>query len=105
MESIYQSQANAFGYAAIVLWILVSLYLFTIVSPQKAALATMLSGTLFLPERIGFDFPLVPPMTKHTLPASIAMLGVAWRRPGLLRSAKLTNALPFPLALPIWRIV
>jgi hypothetical protein len=57
----------------------VTVVLFQKLPPGRAVIATLLAGYLFLPEPpAGFDFPLVPPLTKHTIPALSALVMWFW---------------------------
>ena len=62
------------GYFAMGTWLLLPPILFYFFRPHNAALLTFLSAVLFLPERIGFDLPLLPPMGKDELSSVACML-------------------------------
>lgn len=55
------------------IWLVLPPILFSYLRPHVAAMLTFLSAVLFLPERIGFDLPLLPPMGKDEL-ASVACM-------------------------------
>ncbi|WP_292269302.1 hypothetical protein, partial [Marivita sp.] len=64
---------------ALATWPLVTVVLFQKLPPGRAVIATLLVGYLFLPEPpAGFDFPLLPPLTKHTIPALSAFFMWFW---------------------------
>lgn len=66
---------NALATLALAVWPLVTVFLFLKLPPGRAVIATLLLGYLFLPEPpAGFDFPLIPPLTKHTIPAISALV-------------------------------
>lgn len=66
---------NALATLALAVWPLVTVVLFKKLPPGRAVIATLLVGYLFLPEPpAGFDFPLLPPLTKHTIPALSALV-------------------------------
>lgn len=66
---------NGLATLALAVWPLVTVFLFLRLPPGRAVIATLLVGYLFLPEPpAGFDFPLIPPLTKHTIPALSAMV-------------------------------
>jgi O-antigen ligase len=70
---------NALATLALALWPLVTVILFQKLPPGRAVIATLLVGYLFLPEApAGFDFPLLPPLTKHTIPALSAFFMWYW---------------------------
>ncbi|WP_439523596.1 O-antigen ligase family protein [Marivita sp.] len=73
---------NALATLALAVWPLVTVFLFLKLPPGRAVIATLLIGYLFLPEPpAGFDFPLIPPLTKHTIPALSALLMWVWLYP------------------------
>ena len=66
---------NALATLALAAWPLVTVFLFKKLPHGRAVIATLLVGYLFLPEPpAGFDFPLLPPLTKHTIPALSALI-------------------------------
>ena len=70
---------NALATLALAGWPLVTAFFFLKLPPGRAVIATLLIGYLFLPEPpAGFDFPLIPPLTKHTIPALSALLMWVW---------------------------
>lgn len=70
---------NALALLILAIWPLVTVVLFQKLPPGRAVIATLLAGYLFLPEPpAGFDFPLVPPLTKHTIPALSALVMWFW---------------------------
>ena len=70
---------NALATLALAAWPLVTVVLFQKLAPGRAVIATLLIGYLFLPEPpAGFDFPLLPPLTKHTIPALSAFFMWYW---------------------------
>ncbi len=58
-------------------WPLVTWLLFRKLNLTQAIVATVLLGYLFIPERVGYDPPLLPPIDKATLPVLCAFIG-AW---------------------------
>ncbi|MGJ8603015.1 MAG: O-antigen ligase family protein [Marivita sp.] len=73
---------NALATLTLAVWPLVTVFLFLKLPPGRAVIATLLVGYLFLPEPpAGFDFPLIPPLTKHTIPALSAMMMWVWLYP------------------------
>ncbi|WP_323781240.1 hypothetical protein [Thalassovita sp.] len=66
---------NAFAFLVLGLWPLVSVGLFRTFPVGRALLASLILAYLFLPPPpAAFDFPLVPPMTKETLPSLSVLL-------------------------------
>ncbi|MFP7569496.1 O-antigen ligase family protein [Marivita sp. S2033] len=66
---------NALATLILAAWPLVTAALFLKLPPGRAVIAALLVGYLFLPEPpAGFDFPLIPPLQKHTIPALSAFV-------------------------------
>ena len=77
---------NALATLALAVWPLVTVFLFKKLPPGRAVIATLLIGYLFLPEPpAGFDFPLIPPLEKHTIPALSALMMWILQYPNDLR--------------------
>ncbi|OKO73859.1 hypothetical protein AC630_27715 [Bradyrhizobium sp. AS23.2] len=77
---------NYFAYAALLLWPLVSIYLFATRPVSQALLWTILGGYLVLPVGTEIKLPGVPALDKNSIPALVALLG-CWsfaRRPSHL---------------------
>ncbi len=72
-------------------WPLVAWLLFRKLRPEQAIVATILLGYLFIPERTGFDPPLLPPVNKNLLPVLCAMIGMMIVRRREARAAKRTG--------------
>jgi len=65
---------NALATVALVIFPLVAVWLFVRLPPGRALLAVLISGYLLLPPPpAGFDFPLMPPLTKETIPSLTAL--------------------------------
>ncbi|MFP7672284.1 O-antigen ligase family protein [Marivita sp. S0852] len=88
---------NALATLTLALWPVVTVVLFLKLPPGRAVIATLLIGYLFLPEPpAGFDFPLVPPLTKHTIPALSALVMWLWlygHQKNFLPRSPVTNGL------------
>ena len=66
---------NAFAYLMLVSWPLASILLFRRLPVGRALIASLLLAYLFLPPPpAGFDFPLLPPLTKETIPSLVIVL-------------------------------
>ena len=66
---------NGFAYLMLALWPIVSLALFRTQPPGRAIIGSFLIAYLFLPPHpTEFDLPLLPAMTKDTLPAVVAFV-------------------------------
>jgi hypothetical protein len=70
---------SLFAQIALGLSVPVSISLFFFMSPQRAALITVLGGDLFLPELVNFKFPLLPELGKHNLPYVCVLIGCLLR--------------------------
>jgi hypothetical protein len=73
------SQAGAVAYAALLLWIPISLTLFFTMPRNRAALLTIFGGLLFLPQLAWFKIPLLPPLSKQSIPYLCVLLGYSLR--------------------------
>lgn len=60
--------------AAIFTYPFVALVLFNALSFRNALIWTILAGLLFLPTKVAWDLPLLPALTKHSIPAISALL-------------------------------
>jgi len=65
---------NLIAFAALFFWPLASVILFQKLPAGRALIASLLVGYLFLPPPpAGWDFPLLPPLTKETIPSLVAL--------------------------------
>lgn len=64
---------NAIAYIALLGYPFIAVFFFRIWSVPTAVAATLLGGYLFLPSEPTFDFPLLPVLDKHSIPALVAM--------------------------------
>jgi hypothetical protein len=74
---------------ALILWIPISMWLFSRERPIQAATHTLVWGMMWLPESAGFDFPALPPFHKFSISALCALLGVYWKARPKLRAARI----------------
>lgn len=66
---------NALASLMLVIWPAISVGLFVRLAPGRALIASLVLAYLFLPPPpAGFDFPLMPPLTKETIPSLVALL-------------------------------
>jgi hypothetical protein len=74
---------NFVAYAALLLWPLVSIYLFMTRSRSEALIWTILGGYLLLPVRTEIKFSGIPAFDKNSIPALVALVGclLLTRRP------------------------
>lgn len=61
---------------ALLLVVPASILLFSRLKPARAVLVLMIGGVLFLPEKVGFDAPLIPPMDKASIPTLCMLVGM-----------------------------
>ncbi len=76
-------------------WPLMAVFLFRRLNLVQAFTATILLGYLFIPTRVGYDPPLLPPIDKATMPSLCALIGL-WltetkARQQALRAARRTG--------------
>lgn len=81
-------EPNFFAYAALFLWVPVTLVLFTRLSPPMATMTSILGGLMFLPEGIAIDGPSLPPIDKLSMTGFCAFLGCLWKARDRLREAR-----------------
>lgn len=79
---------NPFAYAALFLFIPLTLWFYSRMPATKATLVTVLGGVLFLPEVLAVDPPLLPPMDKTSITAFWAFAGCMWKARGDVRRAR-----------------
>ena len=66
---------NPLAYLMLALWPVVTIALFRRLPADRALILSLMLGYLFLPEPpAAFDLPLMPPMSKHTIPALAAFV-------------------------------
>lgn len=75
---------SLFSQIALLLSIPVSISLFFLLRPQRAALITIIGGDMFLPELVNFKLPFLPPLEKHNLPYVCVLIGCLLRRRSLV---------------------
>lgn len=64
---------NSFAYLMLLIWPVVMVILFRKVRVERALIWSLLGAYLFLPPApAGFDFPLLPPFTKDSIPNLVA---------------------------------
>src|ERR1039457_7112897 len=61
-----------------------SLVAFGTLRPQVALLVTLLGGILFLPQKVSFDAPLIPPLGKNEVTTICILLGSVTMNRGIL---------------------
>lgn len=63
---------------ALILWPFLTLAFFVFLPIPSALVMSIIGGYLFLPEQVSFDLPLLPPLSKYTIPALSALCCVWW---------------------------
>lgn len=89
---------NAFAQIVLLAWPLVVIWLFKVLPYERAVVWSLLAAFLLLPERIGFDFPVIPPLTKTTIPSLtvfLICLPMLIRARALLPASKMARFLMF----------
>ncbi|MCR8549088.1 hypothetical protein M4578_14715 [Salipiger sp. P9] len=71
---------NPLAYLMLAIWPLVTIMLFRRLPVERALILSLMVGYLFLPEPpAAFDLPLMPPLTKHNIPALTAFAFCLWK--------------------------
>ncbi len=66
---------NAIAYLALMFWPVAAGLIFAALPIRRALVVSILAAYLFLPPPpAGFDFPLLPPLTKDTIPTLVAVV-------------------------------
>jgi len=66
---------NEFAYFTLLVWPIVSIVLYKKYPVITATFWTIIGGYLLLPVGVDFDFPLIPPLDKKSIPAIMAFIG------------------------------
>jgi hypothetical protein len=74
---------------ALIAWVPFSLWLFLRERPARAAAHCLVWATMWLPEGAAFDLPALPPLSKYSIAAICALLGLWWKAPGRLRATRI----------------
>lgn len=64
------------AYLVFFLWIPISAIMFSQKEPRKAGFIAVIWGTMWLPELVAFDLPILPPIDKHVLVGMCAFVGL-----------------------------
>jgi hypothetical protein len=78
-----------------------SIALFALMPPVRAALLITLGSIMFLPELASFDWPLIPPLDKGSLPALCLLVGVLTAARPQLRRAREGSGVNFLMLLTL----
>ena len=87
---------NEFAYVMLLAWPVIAAGLFSILPFQRALIWSVLGAYLLLPPQVQFDFPLVPPLDKTSIPNLVALFAcvfVLGKRLSLLPDSRLGQAL------------
>jgi hypothetical protein len=82
---------------ALLLVVPASIVLFSTLRPTRAVLALMIGGVLLLPEKVGFDAPLIPPLDKASIPTICMLIGMMMKARQQVRDAKVGRGLDLAL--------
>jgi hypothetical protein len=66
---------NAFAHIVLVGWVFITLAIFAKKRPARATIIAMLTAAMFLPQRVVYDFPAIPPIDKDSIAALSALVG------------------------------
>jgi hypothetical protein len=73
---------------ALILWIPISMWIFSRERPTRAATHVLVWGMMWLPEAAAFDFPALPPFSKYSISAMCALAGTYWKARSRLKAAR-----------------
>jgi len=74
---------------ALLVWPLIGIAIVGVAGAVRGVTISILAGLMLLPEGAGFDFPLLPPISKYEIVALSATLGLALASPGRIARARL----------------
>jgi hypothetical protein len=79
-------EAGVVAYLALMLSVPLVIAAFALLRPaRRAVLVSVLATTLFLPELVAFDAPLIPPLDKGSLPTLCLLIGVVLTSRGRIK--------------------
>lgn len=87
---------NIIAYAVLLLWPLAIVLMFRKLSPERAFIWAILGGYMLLPQATEFNFPMIPPLDKVTLPnltAYVVCLTILGQRIAILPASVLGRVL------------
>ncbi len=87
---------NGLAYLMLAAWPAICVVLFTRLSVERALLWSIFGAYMFLPPVTQFDLPLVPAMTKHSIPsvaALVIIVAVVGLRPSFIPKHRTTSIL------------
>lgn len=84
---------NLIAYMALLLLLPVTAVVFSTLRPSLAVAGVLIFSVLFLPERVAFDAPAIPPLTKLSLSSLCVLVGVLATTPKSLSRAQLGSGL------------
>lgn len=59
----------------LIMWPVITIMMFKRLQPLQAAFWTIIAGHMFLPVKLVFDFPLIPPLDKSSIASVCALFG------------------------------
>lgn len=68
---------NIVAQLALLVWLPFSLWIGSVMSAPRAVATIMIGAAMFLPERVGYDLPLLPALDKHTVASLSALAACA----------------------------
>lgn len=68
---------NIVAQLALLVWLPLSLWVGSVLSAQRAAAVILIGAAMFLPERVGYDLPLIPTLDKHCIGSLSALAACA----------------------------
>jgi hypothetical protein len=86
---------------ALLMWLPLALLLASVLPARRAVLATVIGGTLFLPETVAFDFPVFPPLDKQAIALLCALIVALTSSEKLLSGRQNTAAAQYVALLAV----
>jgi hypothetical protein len=79
---------NILAWLVLILWGPITIALFARFRPPIATALCLIGGVLFLPQKVDFDLPVLPPFDKFTITNVWTLIGCLWKCRGQLASAR-----------------
>lgn len=94
-------EPTPYVYAILFLWVPISAMIFASTTPVRAVVYTVVFGTLFLPERVAVDPPILPPIDKNGLSMLCALVGLVMTAPRRVFAAKPFRGWDIPIVIMV----
>jgi hypothetical protein len=94
-------KGNLFAQLAVLLTVPAALVLFSRLTVLRATLAMFIGAMLLLPEKVAFDFPMIPPLDKQTLPMACIVVALLILAKPALRVARVGRGIDLMVLLAV----